>query len=148
MTWFYKGKPIESIEDIPDPKAIGFIYIIRQISTGKKYIGRKLLTKSSRKTVKGKTKKSRTESDWKDYWSSSPELKQLIKDVGEQDFTREILVFVSSRGMLAYAEELSLYMVGALESDEWFNNNIRAKIYRSWCKPEEAKLLRESLKNL
>lgn len=148
MTWIYKGKPIESIEDIPDPKAIGFIYIIRQLSTGKKYIGRKLLTKSSRKTVKGKTKKSRTESDWKDYWSSSPELKQLIKDVGEQDFTREILVFVSSRGMLAYAEELSLYMVGALESDEWFNNNIRAKIYRSWCKPEEAKLLRESLKNL
>lgn len=148
MTWIYQGKPIESIEDIPEPKAVGFIYIIRQLSTGKKYIGRKLLTKTSRKTVKGKTKKVRTESDWKDYWSSSPELKQLIKEVGEQDFTREILVFVSSKGMLAYAEELALYTVGALESDGWFNNNIRAKIYRNWCKPEEAKLLRENLKNL
>lgn len=132
MTWFYKGKPIETIEDIPVENAIGFIYIIRQISTGKKYIGRKLLTKSSRKTVKGKTKKSRTESDWKDYWSSSPELKQLIKDVGEQDFTREILVFVSSKSELMYAEEFALYYTNALLDENYFNGNIRSRIQRKW----------------
>ena len=86
MTWFYEDKPIEKIEDIPVEKAIGFIYIITQLSTGKRYLGKKLLTKSSRKTINGKTKKTRTESDWKTYWSSSPELKQLVSEIGTQDF--------------------------------------------------------------
>ena len=132
--------------DIP-PKAIGFIYLITQISTGKKYIGRKMLTKAATKTVKGVKKKLRVESDWKDYWSSSPELKELIEQVGTQDFTREILSFVSSKGQLAYGEELALYMVGALESDKWFNNNIRSKVYRTWVKRDESSNLREKLKS-
>lgn len=146
MTWFYEDKPIEKIEDIPVEKAIGFIYIITQLSTGKRYLGKKLLTKSSRKTINGKTKKTRTESDWKTYWSSSPKVKELVKEVGEHDFRRDIIQFVTSKGSLAYNEELALYMLGALETDKWFNDNIRAKVYRSWCKPDEAKSLRQKLK--
>ena len=141
--WEYKGKQLE-IDDIPT-KAIGFIYMITQLSTGKRYIGRKMLTSASRKTVKGKTKKTRKESDWMTYWSSSPKIKQWIEESGYDDFSREILLFVSSKGMLAYAEEMALYSVGALESDDWINDNIRAKIYRSWVKPDEAKQLRELL---
>jgi len=147
--WIYKGSPLTSIEDIPVDKAIGFIYIITQKSTGKKYIGKKLLTKSATKQVKGKKKKKRVESDWLTYWSSSPKIKQWIEEAGgTQDFEREILLFVTSKGMLAYGEELALYMVGALETDLWINDNIRSKVYRSWCKPEEACQLREILKTL
>lgn len=144
MSWMYKGKEVTSLDDVPK-KAVGFIYIITQKSTGKKYIGKKLLTKSSRKTVSGKVKKTRTESDWKDYWSSSPTLKDYIKEHGTDDFTREILVFATSKGSMVYCEEFALYMVGALESDSWFNENIRAKVYRNWCKPDEAKELRQQL---
>jgi hypothetical protein len=147
MSWLYKGLPLD--EAIIKKEHIGFIYLITQKSTGKKYIGRKMLTKSTTKTVKGKKKRTRKESDWKNYWSSSPIIKKWISDAGNtDDFTKEILVFVSSKGMLAYAEELALYTVGALESDLWINQNIRSKVYRSWCKPDEAKLLRESLASL
>lgn len=146
--WMYQGAPIESIDQISVPKAVGFIYLITQISTGKKYIGKKLLTKASRKTTKGVTKKTRAESDWQDYWSSSPTLKEIFKEQGYDDFKREILVFAASKGSMVYCEELALYMVGALETDKWFNENIRAKVYRTWCKPDDAKVLREKLTEL
>lgn len=147
MTWFYKGTPISSITDIPVNKAVGFIYIITQISTGKRYIGKKLLSKSTTKTKAGKKRKIRVESDWLNYWSSSPKILHLITENGTHDFTREILVFVTSRGMMVYAEEAALYMAGALESENWFNDNIRSKVYRSWCKPTEAVELRKSLRH-
>lgn len=146
--WKYKDSIIESLDQLPDSKAIGFIYIITQLSTGKRYIGKKLLTKAATKQIKGVKKKIRKESDWKSYWSSSPKIKSWIEENGYEDFRREILVFVSSKGMLAYAEELALYSLGALESDQWLNDNIRSKVYRSWCLPEEAKVLREALSGL
>jgi hypothetical protein len=144
--WEYKKKEITD-EDIPK-KSIGFIYLITQISTDKKYIGKKLLTAAATKTVKGVKKKYRKESDWKDYWSSSPTIKALIEDTGKDDFKREILCFVSKKGNLLYAEELALYMVGALESDKWLNENIRSKVYRNWVIPAEITTLRNALKTI
>lgn len=146
--WKYKDSTITEIDQIPIQNAIGFIYIITQLSTGKRYIGKKLLTKAATKVTKGVKKKIRKDSDWLTYWSSSPKIKEWIESNGYGDFTREILVFVSSKGMLAYAEELSLYSLGALESDNWLNENIRSKVYSSWVKPEEAKVLREVLSGL
>jgi hypothetical protein len=148
--WKFKDIQIKSKEDIPIEfeNSIGFIYIITQLSTGRRYIGRKLLTKASTKTVKGVKKKIRKDSDWIDYWSSSPKIKAWIDESGTDDFTKEILIFVSSKGSMAYCEELALYTMGVLESDLWLNDNIRSKIYRSWAKPEEAKVLREILGRL
>jgi len=144
--WMYNG--IELNESMIPQSSIGFVYKITQLSTGKKYIGKKLLTKSASKSVKGVKKRVRKESDWKDYWSSSPDLKELISSVGYEDFTREILVFAKTKGSLLYLEELALYQVGALESDDWFNNNIRSKVYRSWIAKDvaAAQELREQLK--
>ena len=90
--WMFEGKEIS--DDVVPAKAIGFVYLITQTSTGKRYIGRKLLTKAATKTVKGVKKKIRKDSGWKDYWSSSPDLLEYIKEHGTSDFTREILVFV------------------------------------------------------
>lgn len=147
IMWLYDGKELQD-EQIPE-KSIGFIYLITQKSTGRKYIGRKLLTSAAgKKKVGNRVKKQRKESDWRDYWSSSPDLKEYIKEHGTDDFTREILTFVTSKGSLAAAEEMALYMVGALESDVWWNNNIRSKIYRSWVKPDEMKNLRSKIRKL
>ena len=146
--WIYKDKEYSKFEEFEDPKVIGFIYMITQISTNKKYIGRKMFMDTRTKTIKGKKKKIKTENDWSDYWSSSDTIKELVKEVGEQDFKKEILTLVYSKGMMTYLEEFALYYVGSLESDEWFNNNIRSKVYRSWVKPEETKELREKLENM
>ena len=40
INWTYKGKEITSIEQFPEG-AIGMIYLIENLSNGKKYYGRK-----------------------------------------------------------------------------------------------------------
>ena len=109
----------------------------------------KLLTKAATKMINGKKKKLRKESDWRNYWSSSPTILAWIEEAGDtSDFTKEILTFCQSKGSLAACEEMALYSVGALESDQWLNQNIRSKIYRSWIKQEDMHNLRTTLKEL
>ena len=59
MSWYYKNKLIETIPD----EYIGFVYLITNTTTGKKYIGKKLakFSKTTYKVVKLKngTKKKK-----------------------------------------------------------------------------------------
>lgn len=128
MNWLYKGRVLT--DDMIPAKAIGFIYMITYLPTGQRYIGRKLLTKAHRRQKNKKIIRSRIESDWREYWSSSPEVKQLIESEGADNFVREILVFADMKGKLNYLEEKFLYCVGAMESDEWLNSNIRSKMFK------------------
>ena len=128
MVWLYKGVPLED-SMIPD-KAVGFIYQLTRLSTGQRYIGRKLLTKAHRRQKNKKIIRTRVESDWREYWSSSPEVKLLVEEEGTDNFVREVLVFAQSKGQLNYLEEKFLYCVGALESEHWLNSNIRSKMYK------------------
>lgn len=127
--WLFNGKILEESE-IPK-KAVGFIYLLVYKPTNQLYIGRKLLTKAHRRQQNKKIIRSRVESDWKDYWSSSPEIKSIIEsEGGNQSFTREVLMFADTRGQLNYLEERFLHSVGALESGKWLNSNIRSKFYK------------------
>lgn len=128
MTWYYNDVEL-SDDDIPS-KAFGFIYIITHLTSGKRYIGRKLLTKSHRRQKNKKIIKSRVENDWRDYWSSSPELLELIESEGKENFKREILCFADTRGQLNYLEEKFQYSLGVLESEDWYNSNIRSKMFK------------------
>lgn len=127
-SWYYKGDELNE-EDIP-PKAIGFIYKITLLLTGQEYIGRKLLTKAHRRQKNKKIIRSRVDSDWRTYWSSSPELHSLLELHGEDNFKREILLFAFSKSHLNYIEEKFLYCVNAMESNHWLNSNIRSKVYK------------------
>lgn len=129
MTWFYEGIALKD-DKIPE-KSIGFLYKITNTETGDWYIGRKLLTKASTKMVKGKKKKCRAENDWKDYWSSNDKIKATAKE-NPTVLKREILLFVTTMGAMAYSEEFLLYRSGALFDPKCLNGNIRAKIMRSW----------------
>ena len=75
--WTYQGKPIEEMpEDV-----VGFVYMITNITSGKKYIGKKLVQfKKSRPPLKGRKNRRRykVESDWKDYYGSSDKLNEDI----------------------------------------------------------------------
>ena len=101
MTWFYKGEPISEI-DIVEYKA--FVYIITNLADNRFYIGYKQTTFAKTKQVKGKKKRHQVESDWRDYWSSSEELKADVEKHGVNNFRREILYFCKSKSMASYLE--------------------------------------------
>jgi hypothetical protein len=129
--WIFEGKEVNSIDDTP-LDALGFIYKITNTENGMWYIGKKQLDKAATKVVKGKKKKIRKESDWKEYWSSSPYLKELILKDGTDNFKREIIMFAFTKASLTYSEEFCLFKTGALFDPLCYNGNIRAKIMRSW----------------
>jgi hypothetical protein len=126
--WYYRGIEF-NYELIPD-KAIGFIYSITHLPTSRVYIGRKLLTKAHRYQKNKVVYKTRVESNWKEYWSSSPDLLRMLEEEGEENFRREILIFANTKGQLNYLEERILYSVGAMETAFFINSNIRSKMYK------------------
>ena len=79
--WHFEGKPFLS-ENINDN--FGFVYLITNLTNGRKYIGRKYFW-SFRKPP-GKKRKVKQESDWKRYYGSCPELKEDIKKTNNKVF--------------------------------------------------------------
>jgi len=141
--WFYQDKVVESIEDMPKG-TFGFIYEVQHIPTGRKYIGKKVLqfnrtlpplkgTKRKRKVVK--------ESDWKTYYGSHKEIKDLIKENKQDEFRREILMYVPSKKLLTYYETKFLFIKEVLEpnGNSYINDNILAKFYRKDFRNEATK---------
>jgi len=132
--WLYKGKEIDSVEQMPE-NTFGFIYEITHIPTGRKYIGKKVLQfHRTLPPLKGQKRKRKviTESDWKTYYGSNKDVKALLKERGSEEFTREILDFVPSKKLLTYYECKYLFIKEVLEpgNNTYFNDNILAKFYR------------------
>lgn len=131
--WNYKDYVLED-DDIPKD-AIGFIYIITNNNDGRRYIGKKLLTKAGteKKLLKNGTKKTvkcRKQSDWKNYWSSCDELKKDIQEYSENTFTRDIICFTFSLTTHTYLENKYLYKYEVLESNKFYNGNISSKLFK------------------
>lgn len=101
MTWLYNG---EIVKDIDTSEYKAFVYIITNLSDNRFYIGYKQTTFAKTKQVKGKKKRHQVESDWRDYWSSSEELKADVEKLGVDNFRREILYFCKSKSMASYLE--------------------------------------------
>jgi hypothetical protein len=132
MSWIYKEENITSLEQVPEA-SIGFVYQLTQISTGKKYIGKKnLYSYRTLAPLKGEKKKRKVvkESDWKNYYGSHSEVKALVKEAKE-DFSREILQFVTTKKQLTYFENKWLFCKGVIEPDsEYFNDNIESRYFK------------------
>lgn len=126
-SWLYQGQLIEEIPE-SDKTPFGFVYIITQISTNKKYIGRKYFTKAGYKKVKGKKKKIRVESDWKEYWGSSPSLQKAIEEFGLKDFSREIVRICYSKSECSYFETKLIFQNDAIVSEKYWNDWVSCKI--------------------
>jgi hypothetical protein len=122
--WTFDGKEFDS-EDIGD--AYGFVYLITT-PEGQKYIGRKYFW--SIRKVKGKTRRQRSESDWKKYYGSSDLLKAKIKESDKNLFRREIISLHSTKGRVNYEEVKEQFVNGVLESDDYINDNINGKWHR------------------
>jgi hypothetical protein len=125
MSWIYKGEIVEDIGNY-----IGFVYIITNLRTERRYIGKKNFYFSKTKQLKGKKKRYKVESDWKDYFGSNEELNHHVNIFGKDQFRREILRFCSSKGEMSYFEAKYQFQNDVLESDQWYNSWISCKIHK------------------
>ena len=127
MQWTYEGK---TIDEIPNEYE-GFVYLITNLTTGQKYIGKKLAKfKTTKPPLKGKKNKRRgyKESDWKDYWGSSDRLNADVTALGPENFTREILYLCKSRAEMSYIEAREQFDRRVLETDEYYNGIINVRV--------------------
>ena len=130
--WLYKNKVIQSIDDMPE-NTFGFIYEVIHNPTGRRYLGKKVLQfNRTLPPLKGMKRKRKVvkESDWKTYYGSHVEIKGLIKEGKQEEFSREILQFVPTKKLLTYYECKYLFIKEVLEHNEYINDNILAKFYR------------------
>jgi len=126
--WLHKGQAVSS-EILDD--YIGFVYLIVNMSSGKKYIGKKLLKFKRTKQIKGKKKKTTIESDWKDYYGSNKELKADVELLGAHNFRREILRLCKTKGECNYYEAKMQFSLDVLEDKGYYNEWISVKVSRS-----------------
>ena len=126
--WHYNG--VEFTEDLID-KSFGFVYCITNLTNGRKYIGKKLFTKSGRKQTKGKIKKVRVTSDWLDYYGSNKELQEDVVKNGSDTFHREILHLCATRSECSYRETQEIFKRGALLTENYYNSWVTCKIHKA-----------------
>jgi hypothetical protein len=136
MTWFYHDTPVATLPE----ECVGFVYLITNNLSGRKYIGKKLakFSKTTLKTVKQKNgikkkKKVRTkvDSDWREYYGSSPELSRDIEQLGTENFTRQILYYCKSKSECSYIEAREQFSRQVLESQDYYNGHIQVRVHGS-----------------
>ena len=131
--WYYN----DDVFDQTPEEYQGFVYEITELDTGKKYIGKKNFWKP--KTLpKTKTRKrrirTRTESDWRLYYGSSEQVRQLLVEKGPNNFKRVILKLCETKGEMSYYEEKLQFEYDVLLSDEYYNEFIGCKIHSKHLK--------------
>ena len=139
MPWIYENTEVTEILD----DYIGFVYLITNNVTGRKYIGKKLskFSKTTYRVVKlknGKKKRKKirgkVESDWQQYTGSNIELNQDIEKLGIENFTREILYYCRSKAECSYVEAREQFTRKVLESDDYYNGHIQVRVHCSHIK--------------
>ena len=110
----------------------GFVYQLTEIETNKKYIGKKNFCKPKvlpiNKTRKRRVR-TRIESNWKEYYSSSNEVCQLVEQYGKERFKREILKLCKTKGEMSYYEAKLQFDHNVLFRDDYYNNFIGCRIH-------------------
>ena len=133
-SWLFNNKPFLS-KDIKD--YVGFVYLIIELDTQKKYLGRKYFYQLRK--VKGKSRRQKTESNWKKYYGSSKEVLEQIKIKKIYNYKRIILSLHTTKGDVNYEEIKQQFQRNVLERDDYYNDNINGKWYK---KPEHISEIR------
>ena len=128
MVWKYNDK---EFNETPEEYQ-GFVYEIRELSTDKKYIGKKnfwrpkTLPKNSRRSRRIKT---RVESDWREYYGSNQQLQELVEVHGRDGFERVILHLCKTKGEMSYMEAKLQFMFDVLLREDYYNEFVGCKIH-------------------
>jgi len=134
MTWFYQNTLVEKLPET----CVGFVYLITNNLSGRKYIGKKLakFSKTTYRTIKQKNGikkkkriRSKIDSDWQQYYGSSAELSADIEQLGTDNFTREILYYCASKSECSYIEAREQFSRRVLESTDYYNGHIQVRVH-------------------
>tara|TARA_R110002153_G_scaffold77311_1_gene198658 strand:- start:3 stop:419 length:417 start_codon:yes stop_codon:yes gene_type:complete len=126
MEWLYKNSPYTPSEDVQ-----GFVYLITNLTTGKKYIGKKNFWRTKKlPPLKGKVNKrhSQVTSDWATYYGSSDSLSKDVAVLGEQYFSRTILKLCANKTMMSYWETKLQFEADVLSRTDYYNEFISCRI--------------------
>ena len=139
MTWTYQGTTVETLPE----DCVGFVYLITNRVSGRKYIGKKLakFSKTTYRVVKlknGNKKKkrirSKIDSDWQTYYGSNEELNRDVAALGADKFTREIMYYCRSKAECSYVEAREQFTHRVLESQDYYNGQISVRVHGSHIK--------------
>jgi hypothetical protein len=139
MSWLFESLVVDSLPE----DCAGFVYLITNNTTGRKYIGKKLarFKRTTYRVVKlkngnKKRKKIRgtIDSDWQTYYGSSPELSKDIEQLGIENFSREILYYCKTKSECSYIEAREQFSRRVLESDDYYNGHIQVRVHGSHIK--------------
>jgi len=126
--WYYENR---EYNETPEEYQ-GFVYLITEVDTKKKYIGKKnfwrpkVLPKNSKRNRRVRT---RVESDWRNYYGSNKEIQLLIEEKGKENYKREILYLCKTKGEMSYYETKLQFDHDVLLKDEYYNEFIGCKIH-------------------
>ena len=126
--WYYESK---EYDETPEEYQ-GFVYLITELDTGKKYIGKKnfwrpkVLPKNSKRNRRVRT---RVESDWRKYFGSNKEVQALVESNGIENYKREILRLCKTKGEMSYYEAKLQFENDVLLRDDYYNEFIGCKIH-------------------
>lgn len=112
----------------------GFVYVIENTISKRKYIGKKLFWSSKTKQVNKKKKKFKVPSDWMDYYGSNDVLKGDIEKHGKENFVRTIIHLCKSKGECSYLEAKEQFVQGVMESENFYNAWIMVRVRKSHIK--------------
>lgn len=132
--WLYEGR--EFMEDeIND--YVGFVYRIKNLQSGRMYIGKKLFfSRLSKPPLKGKKRKRiiKKQSNWKEYYGSNEQLLEDVKSIGSDNFKREILRLCKTKGECNYYEAKLQFEFDVLKSMMYYNGHIDVRVHRTHLK--------------
>lgn len=109
----------------------GFVYIIVNNVTNRKYIGKKqCLTTIKLRPLKGKKNKRHVEkeTDWRSYCGSSEQLLKDMDSLGKDNFSFTIVKFCDSKSELAYSEAKLQFDNDVLLREDYYNGIINVRI--------------------
>ena len=127
------------VEQLPED-CVGFVYLITNVATDRKYVGKKLakFAKTTYRVVKQKNGikkkkkiRSKIDSDWQEYYGSNDELRRDVELLGADKFQREILCYCSSKALCSYIEAREQFDRKVLESQDYYNGQISCRVHGS-----------------
>jgi len=123
--WVYNGQILQS-EDITE--YVGMVYLLKNTINNKQYIGKKFFWTKAYRSIKGKRKRVKVESDWKKYYGSSNKLAADIEEIGVDKIERHVLLLCNTKTQCAYYELKEQVERNVLLREAYYNEFVGGKI--------------------